>query len=158
MRDVDRLGGEVLNTLDGDPWYGSAVLRLLDGVVAGAAVAHPIASAHSIWELVLHMTSWTRETARRVNGRVEGIPVEGDFPPVTVTGGDAWTRAIDELRDAHKELAAALDAAGDGVLDRQVGSHVDAEGQPVTVRRTVVGLLQHDAYHAGQIALLKKAL
>jgi hypothetical protein len=31
-------------------------------------------------------------------------------------------------------------------------------GNPVTYYQTIVGILQHDAYHAGQIALLKKAI
>jgi uncharacterized damage-inducible protein DinB len=158
MRETERLRREVLSTLSGDPWYGSSVLHILEGMRAGAAAAHPIAGAHSVWELVLHTTAWTRETTRRVNGGGDRPPVEGDYPPVLEHTDAAWARALDELRTAHQELAAALIAVDDAVLAQQVGSQVDADRQPVTVHRTVTGVLQHDAYHAGQIALLKKLL
>jgi uncharacterized damage-inducible protein DinB len=156
MREVERLSGEVIRTLSGDPWYGSPVLGILEGIDAAAAAAHPVEGAHSMWELVLHMTAWVRETTRRVKGGAQGEPVAGDFPPVVDSGPSAWTRAIEELRDAHDELASALATIEDTTLERQVGAQVDGEGTPVTLHRTVLGILQHDAYHAGQIALLKK--
>jgi uncharacterized damage-inducible protein DinB len=112
---------------------------------------------HSIAELVLHMTAWTRETTRRLRGGEHGVPAEGDWPPVAGSDSRAWSAALADLRRAHGELARTLVELDDGVLAQQVaGAQVDARGQPVTLHRTVVGLLQHDAYHAGQIALLKK--
>jgi uncharacterized damage-inducible protein DinB len=158
MRDVDRLRSEVTSTLAGDPWYGSPVLHILNGIGATAAAAYPIEGAHSIWELVLHMTSWTRETTRRVKGGGQSLPADGDYPLVQDHSAAAWDRAVSELRAAHEELASSLTQIDDAELGRQVGTQVDADGQPVTVHRTVIGILQHDAYHAGQIALLKKAM
>jgi uncharacterized damage-inducible protein DinB len=159
MREVDRLRKELDATLGGDPWYGTAVSRILDGVDAGHAAAHPVKGGHSIWELVAHMTGWVNETNRRLLGGVHGTPVEGDWPKVGSTTPESWTAALSRLREAHDNLARTLVAIGDTDLDRQVaGDQTDATGQPVTCHQTVVGLLQHDAYHAGQIALLKKAL
>ena len=159
MRDVDRLRRELDATIGGDPWYGTAVSRILDGVDAGHAAAHPVKGGHSVWELVAHMTAWVNETNRRLRGGVHGSPVEGDWPPVGSTTPESWTAALSRLREAHDELARTLVGIGDTDLDRQVaGDQIDTTGQPVTCYQTVVGLLQHDAYHAGQIALLKKAL
>ena len=159
MREVDRLRQELDATMSGDPWYGTAVLRILNGIEAGHAAAHPVTGGHSVWELVAHMTAWVNETNRRLRGGVHGTPVEGDWPAVGSTTPESWTAALSRLRQAHDELARTLVAIGDTDLDRQVaGAQTDAAGQPVTWYQTVVGLLQHDAYHAGQIALLKKAL
>jgi uncharacterized damage-inducible protein DinB len=159
MREVDRLRRELDATLGGDPWYGSAVLRILDGIDAGQAAAHPVKGGHSVWELVTHMTAWVNETHRRLRGGVHATPVEGDWPAVGSTAPESWTAALSRLRQAHDDLARTLVALGDTDLDRQVaGDQVDASGQPVTLYQTAAGILQHDAYHAGQIALLKKAL
>ena len=68
MRELDRLRRGLEATLDGDPWYGLAVAAILDGVSAEGAAARPIPEAHSIWELVLHMTSWVNEANRRLRG------------------------------------------------------------------------------------------
>ncbi len=159
MQEAERLRRELESTMDGDPWYGSAVARILEGIEAPAAAAHPVKGAHSIWELVLHMTAWVNEVRRRLEGAKHGEPSEGDWPAVGATTPEAWKQAISSLRGAHAELARTLAATDDAGLARQVGGgQVDATGKPVTLHQTVIGILQHDTYHAGQIAVLKKAL
>jgi uncharacterized damage-inducible protein DinB len=159
VREVERLGRELMATLSGDPWYGSAVSNILDGIDAAMASAHPIQGAHSIWELVVHMTAWVNETKRRLEGGSHRPPAEGDWPAVRSTTREAWTDALAALRRAHEDLARTLEAAEDSSLSRQIGgAQVDAMGHPVTFYQTIIGILQHDTYHAGQIALLKKAL
>ncbi len=159
MREVERLRRELMGTLNGDPWYGSAVSNILDGIDAGMAAAHPITGAHSIWEIVLHMTAWTNEVKRRLEGGPHRSPAEGDWPAVRSTTQEAWTAALAALRQAHEGLAQTIGAAEDSSLGRQIGgAQVDAVGDPVTFYQTIIGILQHDTYHAGQIALLKRAL
>jgi uncharacterized damage-inducible protein DinB len=157
--ETERLRRELESTMDGDPWYGSAVARILDGIDAPGAAAHPIKGAHSIWELVLHMTAWANEVRRRLDGGKHGDPVEGDWPAVGSTTPDEWKKAVSSLRRAHTELAQTLASTDDAALARQVGGNqIDATGRPVTLYQTAIGILQHDTYHAGQIAILKKAL
>jgi uncharacterized damage-inducible protein DinB len=159
VREVQRLQRELMATLNGDPWYGSAVVNILDGIDAEQAAAHPINGAHSIWELVLHMTAWVNETKRRLEGGPHRTPAEGDWPAVQSTTREAWVDALARLRPAHEDLARTVEAAEDASLSRQIGgAQVDAMGNPVTCYQTIVGILQHDTYHAGQIALLKKAI
>jgi uncharacterized damage-inducible protein DinB len=157
VSEAERLGGELDATMSGDPWYGTAVSRILDGIDAHTAAARPIQNGHSIWELVLHMTAWVNEVKRRLDGGIHGEPLERDWPAVGATTPDAWKEALSTLRSAHADLSCTLAACGDTALARQVaGGQIDAAGKPVTLYQTVVGILQHDAYHAGQIALLKK--
>jgi len=159
VREVERLRRELTATMDGDPWYGSAVTTILDGISADKAAAHPITGAHSIWELVVHMTAWTNEVKRRLEGGPHRPPAEGDWPAVRSTSKEAWDEALGALRRAHDDLARTIEAAEDSSLSRQTGgAQVDVMGHAVTYYQTIVGILQHDAYHAGQIALLKKAL
>ena len=159
VNEAERLARELDATMSGDPWYGTAVSRILDGVDAGKAAARPFESGHSIWELVLHMTAWVNETKRRLEGGPHREPAEGDWPAVRSTTNEAWADACAALRSAHANLAQTLTTAEDSSLSRQVGgSQVDAIGNPVTYYQTMIGILQHDTYHAGQIAVLKKAL
>jgi uncharacterized damage-inducible protein DinB len=158
-------GGEIAHILDeirrshrGDPWHGPGVARVLRGVTAEAAAARPIAGAHSIWELVNHLAAWRGEVARRAASGEFGQPPEGDWPPAG-SGEAAWRAARARLAAAERKLARALAAFPPGRLGRVVGGERDAPlGTGVTFRVMLHGVAQHDAYHAGQMSLLKRAL
>jgi uncharacterized damage-inducible protein DinB len=138
-------------TSDGEPWYGRSRLALLRGVSAEDAAATPVAGAPSIWGTVLHLTAWTREVTRRLQGAAPGEPEEGDWPPVPAATDRAWRQARAALSAAHADLLRVAAGLSARELDLPVGNGV-------TRGEMLVGLAQHDAYHAGQIALLRKSL
>lgn len=143
----------------GDPWHGFSTRRILQGITAPQAAAHPAGRAHSIWEIVLHMTAWTREVAARLTGREPGDPPEGDWPPVGDTSAAHWEAALTALDDAQQLLGEVATQVADDRWNRPVGGARDpALGTGKTCRETLEGLAIHHAYHAGQIALLKSAL
>ena len=153
----DRLAQEIVDAYDGDPWHGSPITAILEGIDAAQAAARPIADAHSIWELVLHMTGWAREVARRVEGGKPGEPEGGDWPDVDDTSKSAWLAARRDLAKAHDELRSVLESLDDHtIMAPPVVPRDRAAGTGTTIYRLIHGLVQHDAYHAGQIALLKK--
>jgi len=157
MNETERIIGELRRAMHGDPWHGSSLAGILDGVDATRAAARPMPGAHTIWEIVLHLTGWAREVGRRVRGEAPGEPAAGDWPKVTDTTPEAWQAALDDLRAAHEELFGALASFPDARLDQTMGGDRDrALGTGVTWEQTLHGTAQHDAYHAGQIALLKK--
>ena len=69
MSEIDRIIDQLEREHAGDPWHGSPLSAILDGITAGDAALKPLAGAHSIWELVLHMTAWKREVRRRLSSR-----------------------------------------------------------------------------------------
>ena len=78
----------------GEPWYGTSRSALLAGLSAEQAAEHSVPGVHSIWEEVLHMTSWTNEVRRRLDGQMPATPVEGDWPAVaqeSIHGGGCTT-------------------------------------------------------------------
>lgn len=159
MRDNDLLAVEVRRAIEGDPWFGPSAMSLLAGMEAGFAYDRAPGVNHSIWEIVRHMTSWARYVAYRVAGGAPREPAEGDWPPVPSKDAVEWAEAVADLRRSHEELVRALDASADGALDVVAAdTPVDDSGDPVTLRRAVVGVAQHDAYHCGQIAVLKQSL
>jgi uncharacterized damage-inducible protein DinB len=153
------LVAELEKTQGGDPWYGTSRARLLDGLSAEQAAAHPIAGARSIWELVLHMTAWTREVTRRLHGQAPAEPLEGDWPAVNETTRQAWAHAQGALAAAHADLLSAVGAMSDERWREQVGeSREPALGTGLDVAGMLVGLAQHDAYHTGQVVMVRRAL
>lgn len=153
----DRLLDELRRAWDGDPWHGDPVRRVLEGITAQQAAARPLAQSHGVWELVLHMTSWTREVTRRLRDRTAHEPEDGDWP-APGTGEAEWNAALDGLARAHAELVAAVAAFPPAALDEVVGEARDAAlGAGVTYAVMLHGIAQHHAYHAGQIALLRKS-
>jgi hypothetical protein len=143
----------------GDAWHGPALTTVLRDVPGSAAAARPIAHGHSIWEIVLHLTSWTREVTRRLRGASPRAPVEGDWPEVGEPGDWSWLAAREALAEAQRDAEAAVAAFDPGRWQEPVGGERDAPlGSGVTFAVMVSGLAQHHAYHGGQIALLRKGV
>ncbi len=157
MTEIERLCQELRRGYDGEAWHGPSLRDLLAGISAAQAASHPVHRAHSIWELVLHVAAWKCEVRRRLQGSEPGEPVEGDWPPVGETTEAAWAEARRTLGDAHEALERVVRAMSPAELELIVGAQPDG-GTGRSRQATVLGIVQHDAYHGGQIALLKRAL
>jgi uncharacterized damage-inducible protein DinB len=150
--ELTRLEEQVRRAFEGEAWYGPAVLETLAGVSVEVAAAHPIPGAHSIWELVLHLAGTYRLVLQRSQGQSCNLTPEQDWPPVGTPEADRWQEAVEELRRLNREVRHAILAYAGGHLDRMlVPGHSSAYTH-------FAGLPQHDAYHAGQISLLRKAM
>lgn len=159
MREAERLADLVERVVEGDPWHGSNVVALLQGLTAMDAARHPVEGAHSIWELLCHMTAWCDEVRARLGGAPAGEPAAGDWPAVTDVSPAAWSATIAALVASHRALAVAIRAAGDAVLETPVRDPRNPpSGTGLSHYVTLHGAVHHTAYHAGQIALLRRAL
>ncbi|MGI9102919.1 MAG: DinB family protein [Terriglobales bacterium] len=148
--ELARIADQIRHAVHGEAWHGPAVLEILEGMDANTAAAHPIAGAHSVWELLLHMTVWTRVVLRRLAGEtVQPTPAE-NFPPVD-GGAAGWSAAIEDFQNAQRALLAKLNSMTDDAL------RLPTPGKPYDFYFMLHGLVQHHLYHAGQMALLKKA-
>lgn len=147
-----RLADQLERSFRGGAWHGPALAEALEGVDAAAAAARPLAAAHSIAEIVGHVAFWLDTAAGRLAGEdpARGLPEGADWPLIG-EGEDAWQGSLDALDAAHRRLHALVAALDDTALDGPVA------GCDPTVRGLLLGVLQHNAYHGGQIALLRKA-
>jgi len=151
MSQVECLADQLERAFRGGAWHGPAVAETLAGVDASAAAARSVSGAHSIWEIVHHLTVWNDVPRRRLDGeRLQNLPPERDWPPVADTSAEAWRAALAALEEAHAALHERVLDLTDAQLDDPV------TGSDSTVRGTLFGVLQHNAYHAGQIVILRK--
>jgi len=152
MSRAKRLANHIERTVTGPMWHGPALAHVLDGVTADQAAAHPVPGAHSIWEIVLHVTAWVDIGRARVGGDRTGDPTsEEDWPPVAASGAADWQATVNRLAASHRELAAAVRGLSDEALDADV-KHLD-----YSVDVLLHGIIEHGTYHGGQIMLLRKA-
>jgi len=154
--EVDRIRDQFRRAFEGEAWHGPSVLALLDGVSALQAAAHPIPGAHSIWELTLHIAAWERACLRRLKGDPARLTDAEDWEAVTDTSEAAWEQTKQQLVDNHRELLDAISSVDESRLNEPIISNSSTPFSSVYV--TLHGGVQHDLYHAGQIAMLKKAL
>lgn len=89
---------------------------------------------------------------RRLAGDGRQLTPEEDWPQ-PATSPDPWGDAVRTLRQLHDELLSAVASFPEARLDLPLVTE-----SPYTAFTQFIGITQHDLYHAGQIALLKRAL
>ena len=154
-----RIADELDREHSGDAWHGTPLRTLLADVDWQLASARVRDGVQTIWGLVLHITAWKNEARRRLGGAPAGEPAEGDWPAPPAPGPEAWSAALAALEAAHRALVQAAARVPEPQLFAPTIDPRDRPtGQGVTHYVLLHGVAQHDAYHAGQIALLKNAL
>ena len=149
MKPVDRLR----HSYEGPAWHGPDTKEILNGITAEQAAARPIPNAHTIAELVAHMTTWRDFAIHMLRGefdyRVE-IGSDADWRTSDGLTAEGWEQIKERLHHTQGELLELLEGTPDDVLDQLAGD------RPFTLRVIVDGVVDHDTYHGGQIVLLKK--
>ncbi len=151
--EIERLEAQLKRSFEGEAWHGPSLLEALEGVTPDAASARPIAGAHSIWELVLHLTGTYQLVLRRLQGDGRQLTPAEDWPAVPEATASNWQVTVGWLRQANRQLRQAVLCFSPERLDEPL-----VADPPYTAYTQFIGITQHDLYHAGQIALLKKAL
>jgi uncharacterized damage-inducible protein DinB len=153
MSEAARIADQLRRAFDGEAWHGDSVFEILNGVTAAQAAAHPIKNAHSVWELALHIAAWDGAVLRRMGGVAVTLSDAENFPTVKDASDAAWREALAQVRRVHEDLVKTVSALPDSRLDEVVPGK---EGAHYTFYYMLHGVAQHELYHAGQIALLKK--
>jgi uncharacterized damage-inducible protein DinB len=151
MTESQRLADQLRRAFEGDAWHGPALLELLEDVDAATAAAHSLPDVHSIWELVLHVAAWDDAVNRRiVLGKALQLNDEENFPKVKDISAAAWKKAVASVKKVHAELLKTVQGLTDVRLRERV------PGKKYDIGFMLAGVAQHELYHSGQIAILKK--
>lgn len=151
MQEIKRIADQLKRAYESEAWHGPSLRELLAGVTAEMAASKTLARAHNIWEIVLHVAAWENAVRRRLEGEVVVLSNEEDWPPINDTSKTAWKNALAALENGNKQLRETILRLNDARLSDIV------PGENYSGYYMLHGVIQHDLYHAGQIAILKKA-
>jgi uncharacterized damage-inducible protein DinB len=149
--EAGRIADQLQRAFYGNAWHGPAVLELLSDVDAATAADRPLEGVHSIWELLLHMVAWDQAAMTRLCGKKCQPKGAENFPPVKKITESKWRAAVVSANRTHDQLVKMVEGLSESRLrDRVPGKRYD-------FYHMLHGIAQHELYHAGQIAILKKA-
>jgi uncharacterized damage-inducible protein DinB len=156
MNEIERIVAEYDRVMHGNAWHGDPIWQILDSITAERAAQRPIAAAHTIWEILLHMTFWEAVGAKRLAGQCAGLDEPGleealNFPAPPAATEANWQKTREAFRASNQEFREALAKLEAARLDE-----LSAAGKR-SFYQEAHGVVQHNIYHAGQIALLRKA-
>jgi uncharacterized damage-inducible protein DinB len=152
MTEVRRILDQYDRVTNGAAWHGDPIWQILDGISVERAALRPIANVHSIWEIVGHMAFWEEVAAKRLGGLRAGLDEDRDFSPTPEVTEANWQKTLNQFRATNQAFREALQKLNTTRLDE-----LSAAGKR-SFYDEAHGLIEHDVYHAAQIALLAKAM
>ncbi|MBW3600235.1 MAG: DinB family protein [Planctomycetes bacterium] len=137
---------------DRQSWHGPNLRGAIRGVTHEEAAWRPQHQRHNIWEHVLHAAYWKYTVRRRILNEKRGsFPLKGsNWITPAATTAEAWRRDVQLLVDTHQSMRAAIADLPPDQLPKPL------PGAKITYFFLISGIAAHDAYHAGQIQLLRR--
>jgi hypothetical protein len=152
MSEIECIVDLLQSGYNGSPWHGPSLVQNLTDLTAAQATAKPIPNAHCIWEIVQHVTAWVNETINVLDGeQYATLGGEQDWPPISATDDAGWQAALEILDSSMVALIAAVGEVQDDAL------WPNLPGMEFNMYWLLMGVVQHSAYHAGQIGLIRKS-
>jgi len=152
MNQVEFIADQLQRAYAGGAWHGPSLEEILRGITPEQALAKPLPGRHSIWELTMHIGVWMSAARRRLAGDSAKLTPQEDWPLIDSGSQEAWRQTLAALAQEQKQLLGAICSLPESSLQNQV------LGKEHSVAFMLHGVIQHNLYHTGQIALLKKTL
>ena len=152
-KEVQSIITNLERVLNGQPWYGEAVMPMLRKIHPAVVYINPDHS-HAAIEILYHMITWAEFTLHRLQNKQ-------DYDDKTANEMDwrmidpkihTWETGLKEFEQVHKQIVAELQKKDDAFLSEMV------DYREYNFRFMLNGLIQHNIYHLGQIAFLKNLL
>jgi len=133
-------------------WHGPALLETLKDVTPAMAAKRVVKGAHTIWELVDHVGSWNEIVAMRLAGGKPQVTPELNFPRTPRATPVAWKKSLARLAASQRKFRTAVAKFPEAQLGRI------RPGTKLSWNVLIHGQIQHQLYHAGQIAMLRRGM
>lgn len=146
------LPNQIRRAFTGPVWHGDALAELLRDVTAAEASTRPSRAVHTIAELSGHIGVWVDVARRRLAGEDVTARSSENFAALDSSSPARWRAAVERLGERHELLARAAESLDDSRLGEIVPGH------DFTAAEMLHGVVEHGAYHGGQIALLRNLI
>ena len=150
MKEADRIKKLFEDLYNGNPWLDVTIMDTLKNISAKHAAKKIFPDRNSIWQIVNHITSWRENVLLRVQGNEVSASNNNYFSDIEDTSETAWEKALERLENSQKQWTEFLKIFNESQFDTIYPPN------RMTYYEHIHGILQHDAYHLGQIVLLSK--
>ncbi|HLA55914.1 MAG TPA: DinB family protein [Flavobacterium sp.] len=148
--ETQRINELFKNLYNGNPWLDVTLVGTLKNLTPAQAAQKKYPGRNSIWEITNHLISWRENVLERIKGADIVTPSHNYFLPVKDTSDAAWEQTLANLNISQQKWTAFLD----NMRDAELSGIYPPNGH--THYEHIHGIIQHDAYHLGQIVLLAK--
>jgi uncharacterized damage-inducible protein DinB len=143
------------DSLNAQPWYGRAVFEILGEVDESKVNTKPNGTEHSMIELIWHMNTWAEFVLGSLEGRTteQMKEIEANDWRTIDSKVHTWKKGLEQLKATHKKIAE--------ILNQKTDESFLSDTVPLrkfNFRYMLNGLIQHNIYHLGQVAYVKKML
>jgi len=152
MKETERIIKSFEYLYDGEPWLGVNIVDTLGIITAKKAVKKISNNHNSIWEITNHVISWRLNVLQRVKGKTMVSPDNNYIEPVKDQTAKAWKATLKQLKDSQKQWLDFLNTFPEKDFEKVY------KNNSMTYYENIQGIIQHDAYHLGQIVLLAKLI
>jgi uncharacterized damage-inducible protein DinB len=135
---------------DGDPWIDVNIVSTLNNITADQASKRVFPNCNSIWEITNHLINWRLNVLQRVEGNTIKTPSNNYFEEIEVKSNQAWAETLNELEITQNRWLDFLKTVKNEDFEKLYPVN------KMTYYEHIQGIIQHDAYHLGQIVLLSK--
>lgn len=138
---------------EGEPWFGRNAKALLSEVDEESALVK-LNRQHSILELLWHMVNWREFVISHLAPSEKSLAwfEEHDWQELNDPDPKLWHEGLERLQQTQDQLLQLLTEKDDSLLAQNVSE------RNYNYRTLLNGIVQHDIYHLGQIAFIRKAL
>ncbi len=148
MKETKRIISLFEKLYEGNPWIDVNIAHTLRCISSQQASVRILDKSNTIWEIVNHMISWRLNVLKRISGRVIKTPDNNYFQPVTDKSGSAWLKTVEKYKDTEEKLIEMLKQ----FKAKNFSNTYSKNG--LTYYEHIHGIIQHDAYHLGQIRFI----
>lgn len=152
MTEKERLKSLFEKLYNGSPWIDVTIVSTLENISHRQAYKRIFAGCNSIWEITNHLIEWRGNVLKRVQGKKIKTPASNYIEKVKDNSATAWAATIKRFAKTQEQWLQFLDDLKPEQLETLYPRN------NMTYYEHIQGILQHDAYHLGQIVLLKKTL
>lgn len=152
MKETERIVKLFEDLYEGSPWIDVNIVETLNKVSAEQASKQIIPGRNSIWEIVNHLIQWRLNVLQRMQGKSIRPPKNNYFDLISDNSASAWRNILHQLKDSQLQWINFLKTFKESDFEKVYPDN------NMNYYEHIHGIIQHDAYHLGQISLLSKSL
>ncbi|HEY0066733.1 MAG TPA: DinB family protein [Flavisolibacter sp.] len=152
--EISRIIDQLRDAYEGEPWFGRPVKQILAEVDESIAFEKPYGQ-HSMLDLLWHMITWREFTVDRIQHSPQmqlDYFERNDWRQLDHQDRTLWQQGLERLQETQDQLLKLLETCTDDLLEQTVRERT------YNFRKLFYGIIQHDIYHLGQIAYIRKML